>query len=248
MAAQFRIGTSGWSYKHWIERFYPKSLKPVQWLQFYAKHFDTVEINSTFYHLPKETAVKNWHDGTPQNFLFALKMSRFITHRKKLRNVEEPLENFSARIALLREKIGPILVQLPPTMLFDAELAESFFRLVTTRLPSYRFAVEPRHPSWFSGVALMVYQKYRIALCMADSGEHFPELQQLTSDFVYLRFHGRDGLYNSDYSREQLLPFAQNIRTWLQDGLDVYAYFNNDIEGFAIKNAMMLRELVAGAE
>lgn len=239
-----RIGTSGWSYKHWLEIFYPRKLPSRRWLPFFAKHFDTVEINSTFYHLPRESAVQGWYEATPANFIFALKLSRFITHQKKLRNVEEPLDRFLERIAPLQEKTGPILIQLPPGMPFRAEVASDFFELMRQKLPQQRLAVEPRNVSWFEAPAMELYQHFSIALCFADSGEVFPHRERVTSDWIYLRFHGRNGLYQGNYTEDLLLPFAKKMAAWLRSGLDVYAYFNNDISGFAVFNAKLLRELV----
>lgn len=244
MSGQFRVGTSGWSYKHWIEVFYPKAVKSRDWLAYYARHFDTVEINNTFYHLPSESAVRGWYEQTPDSFVFGMKMSRFITHLKKLRNVEEGLDNFVARIRHLKEKTGPVLIQLPPNFLFHAELLEAFIDQVRHRLPGVPLAIEPRNPSWFTSEAITLYRRLDLALCLADSTNNFPDLELRTAGFVYLRFHGRDGLYMGDYTYEQLRPFARKITQWLAEGVDVYAYFNNDIGGYAVKNALMLRELV----
>ena len=244
MGGELRVGTSGWSYKHWLEVFYPKQLKPQQWLAYYAQHFDTVEINNTFYHLPQESTVRNWYAIAPDGFLFAMKLSRFITHQKKLRRVDDALETFIERMAPLREKTGPILIQLPPNLLFHAETARSFFELITRRLPNQRFAVEPRHESWFAGPCFELYREFNIALCMADSGNVFPELDRVTADWIYLRFHGRDGLYQGNYTEAMLRPFARKAALWLREGHDVFAYFNNDVAGFAVQNARLLREMI----
>ena len=244
MKAELRVGTSGWSYKHWIGVFYPPALRSREWLTFYASHFDTVEINSTFYHLPGEAAVQSWFEQTPDAFLFAMKLSRFITHMKKLRHAEEALDRFIARIQHLRHKTGPILIQLPPNFNFHAELLQTFMTQIRSRLPQALFAIEPRNPSWFSDQALETYRQCNLALCFADSTDQQPDLTRITGRFIYLRFHGRNGLYQGDYTREHLQPYAEKIREWLQEGLSVYAYFNNDIGGFAVKNALMLRDMV----
>ncbi len=244
MSGELRVGTSGWSYKHWLEVFYPKQLQPQQWLAYYSRHFDTVEINNTFYHLPQETTVHKWYSTVPEGFIFAMKLSRFITHQKKLRHVEDALEKFLERMAPLREKTGPILIQLPPNLPFHAETAHAFFELITRRLPNQRFAVEPRHESWFAAPCLELYREFNIALCIADSGNVFPELDRVTADWIYLRFHGRDGLYQGNYTEEMLRPFARKSVQWLRSGFDVFAYFNNDIAGFAVQNARLLREMI----
>jgi uncharacterized protein YecE (DUF72 family) len=244
--SELHVGTSGWSYRHWLGVFYPEGLKPAKFLEFYAEHFDCVELNASFYRLPNEATVQNWAKRTPENFKFCLKLSRLITHQRRLAGVEEPLATFFGRFRPLEEtrKLGPVLVQLPPSLRFDPELAKRFFALLNARYSNCRFALEARHTSWFIDEALELLKRHRIAHVIAHSGGRFPSCEAVTTDFVYMRFHGPGELYASNYPDEMLAEFAKEIAGWLQEGLDVWAFFNNDVGGYAVRNALRLRELV----
>lgn len=238
------IGTSGWSYKHWIGRFYPAHLKPSDFLAYYVQHFDCTELNASFYRLPKAAMVEGWRIRTPFHFRLCPKLSRLITHQKKLVEVEDSLARFFEVFAILKEKLGPILIQLPPSMQFDASRVQPFFQLLKERYGTYSFALEARHDSWFNADALHLLREYCIALVIAHSGGRFPYRETVTSHLVYLRFHGPGRLYASDYPDEMLDTYAQKMVNWTQQGLTVWAFFNNDVEGYAVKNAKTLQSFV----
>jgi uncharacterized protein YecE (DUF72 family) len=243
---KLRIGTSGWSYRHWLGVFYPEDLKPAKFLEFYTQHFDCVELNASFYRLPNEKTVESWVKRTPPEFRFCLKLSRLITHQKHLVAVEDPLETFFDRFRPLEEaqKLGPLLVQLPPSLRFDAAVVEDFFALLSRRHSEHRFALEVRHGSWFADEALEMLERHRIAFVIAHSGGRFPYHEAVTTDFVYLRFHGPGELYASNYPDEMLREYAEKIANWQREGLDVWVFFNNDVGGYAVENAVRLRGLI----
>lgn len=243
---ELRIGTSGWSYRHWKNIFYPPEVKMSQWLEYYATQFDCVELNTSFYRVPQEQTVKDWQKRTPDGFRFCFKLSRYITQLKKLNDVEEPLGKFFERMKPLRQCAGPVLVQLPPHFGFDAERTENFFKLLK-HYRSYRFALEARHQTWITAAAFELMKKYGVAFVIAESGGRFPYSETVTTDLVYLRFHGPAGLYASDYSSESLRKYAKMIGQWLDEKRDVWGFFNNDVNGYAIKNARELRALVEDA-
>ncbi len=232
-----RIGTSGWHYNHWKELFYPPDLPKSKWFEHYAQHFDTVEINNTFYQLPKEVSLQRWHKQAPKNFLYAVKANRYITHIKRLKDTSEEVERFFDRIGLLKSKLGPILYQLPPSLHKDLDLLESFIKL----LPGNRIAVfEFRHDSWFSEDTFNLLNKFGAGFCVHDlSGKETPRV--VTADIIYIRFHGPAGKYEGNYSKPALKNWAQWIRDNGTGISSVFAYFNNDISGHAITNAKTLR-------
>lgn len=236
MTAQYYIGTSGWVYGHWRERFYPPHLAQALWLQFYARQFSTVELNSSFYRLPSERAFLHWGESTPPGFLFAIKASRFITHIRRLRNVEASLESFFARAKLLGDKLGPILYQLPPQMPRRDAVLEDFLRLLPRGLPH---VFEFRHPSWLEEDVFAIMRRYGVGLCVFDMPD-FPCPQAVTADFAYFRFHGSTGLYSSNYSEAELDAWAERIKRLASDLRAVYIYFNNDVEAHAVYNALSL--------
>jgi uncharacterized protein YecE (DUF72 family) len=238
------IGTSGWSYKHWIGVFYPENLKPVQLLEYYFSQFDCVELNSSFYHLPKKSTVEGWLKRTPESFLFCPKLSRFITHRQRLVHVENSLKKFFDVFAGLKAKLGPVLIQLPPGLSYNQVNVCSFLKLLSDGYSDYRFAIEVRHKSWICEEFNNLLCQYGIAFVIADSGNRFPYHEDVTADFIYLRFHGPENLYASDYTEEKLVGYATKISGWLIEGKEVWAFFNNDFGGYAIKNAARLKELV----
>ena len=234
------IGTSGWSYKHWKEVFYPPGLPASKWLDFYAKHFDSVEVNSSFYRLPKRETFESWHKKTPQGFIFAPKASRYITHVKKLKGAEGAWERFFNNVLGLGEKLGPILFQFPANWQANLERLGSFL----TILPSgYKYAFEFRHESWFTEETYKLLRDGGAALCIADS-PLWPTSIVTTASFTYIRFHGGKVLYASEYSEPELKKWAGIIERFLSDNIEVYAYFNNDAFGYAVKNAVQLKELL----
>lgn len=234
------IGTSGWMYDHWKGVFYPEGIKKDDWLSFYMRHFHTVEINSTFYHLPTPEAFEGWREAAKKGFIFALKGSRFITHMMKLKEPEEPLRLFMERAEILGESLGPILFQLPPRWRCNPQRLEEFVEYLPSKL---RFAFEFRDDSWFNENVYGILSKRDISFCIY----HMPDFMspvEITAPFVYIRFHGADSLYGGRYSEDDLSRWADLIKLYLKGGLDVYVYFNNDAEGFAVINAKELREIV----
>ncbi len=244
MEHQIYIGTSGWSYRHWMKVFYPEDLKPSQFLEYYFKHFNSVEINSSFYHLPKIATVQRWKEISPPEFRFCVKLSRFITHRKKLSEVSEPLDRFFEVFESLRSKMGPVLIQLPPSMRWNRNLIENFLQELVNRFSGYQFALEARHSSWDNQKAVEILKFYGIAMVIAHSGKRFPYFEKSTANFSYYRFHGPAELYASNYSDKLLQEFAIKIKKDTEEGKTVWAFFNNDFGGFAIANARRLRQLV----
>ncbi len=241
--SRLHIGTSGWSYAHWEGIFYPADCKPGNYLEFYQTRFDCTELNSCFYHLPREETVAGWMKRTPESFRFCLKLSRFITHQRKLKLVDEAMEKFFGLFDRMIPRLGPVLVQLPPGLSYDLPLLTDFLQLAKERFPSYRFAFEARHPSWFRSGFFDLLSHYQTTFVIADSGDRFPEREIITSNEVYLRFHGREQLYASDYPQPVLRDFADKIGDWLDQGKEVWAFFNNDFHGYAVKNALELKEM-----
>jgi uncharacterized protein YecE (DUF72 family) len=235
---QVRIGCSGWNYAHWRNGvFYPPRLPPRRWLEFYARHFDTVEINATFYRLPKEQAVANWVRESPQGFLFAVKMSRYVTHVKRLRDLPPSIELFYARIRPLARspKLGPVLWQLPANFHRDDERLAA----ALDGLPPGRHCFEFRHESWFADDVYELLRRHRVALVIGDTPERPFQTHELTAGWTFVRFHhGTRGRY-SNYSERELEKWARRIESW---DVDVYAYFNNDRNGYAVRNGLWLRE------
>ena len=235
-----RIGCSGWNYQHWRDGvFYPPRFAPRRWLGFYAEHFDTVEINMTFYRLPRDTAVAKWVEETPPDFIFAVKMSRYVTHIKRLRDLPPSLELFYSRIRPLVDtpKLGPVLWQLPATFQRDDErLAQAL-----AQLPRGRHCFEFRHESWFAPEVYELLRRHEVALVIGDTPKRPFQSHELTADWTFIRFHeGTCGRF-SNYSESELEEWAQRIERWAASD-DVYAYFNNDRNGYAVRNALWLKE------
>lgn len=233
------IGTSGWNYDHWKGTFYPDTLPKSRWLEFYAQIFSTIEVNATFYRQVSQSTFERWRDKTPGGFIWAVKANRFITHIRRLQNVEDSLEKFFSQISVLGEKLGPVLFQLPPSLAFEPHAAEGFFSLLPI---GRRYTIEARHESWTGSDVLSLLKKYGIAWCISDTAGRFPYLEAITADFVYIRLHGSRKLYASLYTEEELEIWAKKIKSWK---IDAYAYFDNDFMGYAPKNAFRLRELLS---
>jgi uncharacterized protein YecE (DUF72 family) len=237
---EIRIGTSGWHYDDWRGRFYPEKLPKNRWFEHYAQHFDTVEINNTFYHLPREQTMVNWHDKAPADFVYAVKASRYITHIKKLSDPEESLERFFRLVNLLKRRLGPVLYQLPPSLHKDLEKLNAFI----ISLPKRNHAVfEFRHDSWYDEETFDLLRERRVGFCAHDmAGKVSPRV--ITGSMVYVRFHGPTGRYAGNYTDDVLAEWADWLNEQRGNVGAIYAYFNNDVEGYAIRNAMTLRELM----
>jgi uncharacterized protein YecE (DUF72 family) len=241
MAARIFIGTSGWHYKHWLGPFYPQKLPASRMLDFYLRHFDTVELNNSFYKLPNVETLEAWRKNTPGDFLFAVKGSRFITHNKKLKDPHHALENLLPRVEVLKKKLGPILFQLPPKWRSNEERLEEFLQALPRR---HRYTFEFREPTWFTPRILELLRRYRAAFCIYDiGGFHSPV--EVTTDFAYVRLHGPGNKYQGSYSNQVLQDWARWIRDWSPRLKAIYVYFDNDQAGYAAHNALTLKQLVA---
>ncbi|MGM0739449.1 MAG: DUF72 domain-containing protein [Bacteroidota bacterium] len=233
------VGCSGFNYDDWKEVFYPKDIRKKDWLEYYATRFDTVEINSTFYHLPKEKTLDNWYDRTPGNFRFTLKGSRFITHQKKLNDPQEPVKKFQGLAARLKGKLGCILWQLPGNQTKDIGKLDTFCR---TLGGDFRNVIEFRHNSWFDQEVYDVMNNYDVSFCMISAPGELREDAVKTSDLAYLRFHGKEEWYKYLYSEKELKDWAEKIRQL--NAQQVYAYFNNDQDANAPRNAADFRKIL----
>jgi uncharacterized protein YecE (DUF72 family) len=232
------IGTSGWSYKEWANDFYHGS-KPKDHFQFYATQFSTVEINASFYRLPALKTVKGWQEKSPAHFIFAVKGSRLITHIKRLNNLDGLVTNFSRRIQPLKKKLGPLLWQLPPNFKPDLPRLDKFLK----RLPKTLFhAIEFRHPDWIMDGTFALLRKRGVAFVSVSSMQ-MPQNFSVTAPFVYIRFHGLRGGPRHDYTGSELEPWAKHIREQVSKGRKVFAYFNNDLNVRAPKNAEALIQM-----
>lgn len=241
---EVRIGTSGWHYGHWRGPFYPEDLRPAKMLRWYIQHFDSVELNNTFYRLPTDDALRMWYEQTPADFCFALKASRYITHRKRLLEPENTVKNFLPRIEKLREKLGPILFQLPPRWRANPERLEQLLQILPSQ---HRYSFEFRDPSWNHSDIYSVLRRYNAAYCIAEiAGYRSPV--ELTADFAYVRLHGPgERAYQGCYSAAQLRRWAKLIENWASTLRNVFFYFDNDQFGFAARNALELKHMIFGA-
>jgi uncharacterized protein YecE (DUF72 family) len=235
-----RIGTSGWYYGHWQGRFYPEDLPKSEWLAYYAKQFDTVEINNTFYHLPQEQTLKKWHKLAPENFLFAVKANRYITHIKKLKDTKDELQRFFNRVKLLKKRLGPVLYQLPPSLRKNLELLGSFLKLLPKK---YKAVFEFRNESWYEDDTFKLLDDFNAGFCIHDlGGKLTPKI--ITGGIIYIRFHGTTGRYAGSYTGPMLTEWAKWIKENSKGVNAVYAYFNNDASGHAVENARTLKSLI----
>ncbi len=236
---KIHIGTSGWHYAHWVGPFYPESTPASEFLSNYTSHFGTVEINNTFYRLPTDQTVRDWGAGSPKDFLFSCKGSRFITHMKKLKDPRQSVRRFFRTIGVLGKKLGPILFQLPPRWGINVTRLEEFLKVLPQK---YRFAFEFRDKSWFDQSIFDLLAKNNAAFCLYNlEGRWSPEV--VTADFVYIRLHGPDGPYQGEYGDKILRAWAKKCVKWSSEGKDVYCYFDNDQKGYAAKNALKLKQM-----
>ena len=232
------IGCSGWNYPHWRQTVYPKGSPTRRWLEYYATLFDTVEVNNTFYRLPARSTVANWVEQSPPGFLFAIKASRFLTHMKRLTDMETGVERFYERLEPLVEslKLGPVLWQLPERFHRNDERLASALKL----LPPGRHCFEFRHPSWFVPDVYALLREHGVALAIGDHPERAFQTYELTTGWTFVRFHyGRDVL-NGNYSERELEEWKRRLVAW-RTRVEVFVYFNNDWEGFAVRNALWLK-------
>ncbi len=240
---ELRVGTSGYQYDHWRGRFYPEGVPKTGWFDVYAEQFDAVEINNTFYNLPAAETFDQWREQTPPGFRYALKYSRYGSHLKHLKDPDQHVEPFVERAERLGAYLGPILVQLPPAWRVDTARLGDFLAALPQRL---RWVLEVRHASWLCDDVYAALREHGVALCLHDLLPDHPH--ERTADWTYLRFHGpnQDNKYAGRYSPQALTAIARRIETWLCDGCDVYAYFNNDENAYAVDNARDLRRYVTG--
>jgi uncharacterized protein YecE (DUF72 family) len=236
-----QVGCSGWNYAHWRERVYPKGLPPKRWLEYYATLFDTVEVNSTFYRLPKRPAVEGWVRQSGPDFVFTIKASRYLTHVKRLTEMRRGVALFYERIEPLVEsgKLGPVLWQLPPTFRRDDERLAS----ALAELPPGRHCFEFRHESWFTDEVYELLRANAVALVIGDSPKYPFQTHELTADWTFVRFHHGSRGRNGNYSDREIREWAERLRAWRRQ-VDVYAYFNNDWNGYAVKNGLALKRLL----
>lgn len=232
------IGTSGWTYEHWQGNFYPPQLSRACWLDYYAEHFNTVELNASFYRSLGESTFENWYRKTPAGFLWSVKANRFITHIRRLKDNGPSLEKFFLSIAPLREKLGVVLFQLPPSLGFHREEFEAFCKLLPLDI---KYTIEARHREWFTDEALSCLQQCGIAWCIADTAGRYPYLEAVTADFIYIRLHGSRALYASQYTEEELTDWADKIKKWNRE---TFIYFDNDFMAYAAHNARRLKTLL----
>ena len=245
MNCEIRIGTSGYHYKHWQGPFYPTRIPASQMLQHYANHFDTVELNNSFYRLPTEAAFDDWRETTPSGFVFAVKASRFLTHNKKLKDPHLALANFLPRVEHLGTKLGPILFQLPPHWRVSCERLKVLLEV----LPSeFRYVFELRDRTWITPAIEKLLAKFHAAFCIYElAGYHSP--MTVTTDFAYVRLHGPGaGKYQGSYDEIRLSQWHRQIEDWSRELKAVYVYFDNDQSGFAAQNALTLRKMIFGTE
>jgi uncharacterized protein YecE (DUF72 family) len=233
------IGTSGWVYDDWSGRFYPKGLARRGWLSYYAEHFQTVEINGTFYRLPSVKAVAGWRSQVPEGFRFVVKGSRYITHMKRLTNLGDGLNRFFDRLVPLGSMLAVVLWQLPPTMKLDDERFDRLDHFLDALPSGPRHAVEFRDASWQCEDGYGLLDKHR-ALVVNVSGPQLRADTVVTGGCVYVRFHGLRSGYAYDYTDRDLRPWVAHLR----GNDDGFAFFNNDVGGHAVKNAVQLRELL----
>jgi uncharacterized protein YecE (DUF72 family) len=257
MKKQILIGTSGWNYAHWVGKFYPEKFKSYDDLKYYAQFYNTVENNSSFYRIASSPTYKKWFKATPDDFIFSLKLNKLFSHNYRLKMKgdtpeetalrEEKLLKILEDLQVLENKLGCLLIQMPPSFKLDLERVESFFKLLTKLLKKLKYkpdvAIELRHASWFCKEAYSLFKKYNVALCIAQSAR-YPHERVVTADFLYIRFHGPAQLFASPYSNAEMKDWWQFING-ARKIRRVFAYFNNDIGGHALDNSQYLQRLAS---
>lgn len=239
---RIHIGTSGWDYSHWKGPFYPKDCAHEERFRFYTRHLSTVEINRSFYKLPDRSTFAGWRDDVPKRFVFALKASRYLTHMKKLKDPRAPLRKFLRRVEVLRDRLGPILFQLPPRWKCNPERLRAFLEALPDK---HRYAFEFRNSSWFQDEVYDLLAESDAAFCIFElAGKKSP--RKVTTDLVYVRLHGPGRkAYQGRYTPQALAGWARVIRRWRRQGKTVFCYFDNDQKGYAAQNAQQLQEMLA---
>ncbi|MDM1293086.1 DUF72 domain-containing protein [Sphingobacterium sp. N143] len=234
------IGTSGWHYKHWKGIFYPNGLKDADQLHFFIRTFSTVEINNSFYRLPAIHTFEKWYNQVPDHFIFAVKASRFITHQKKLDVSKDILDEFMQHANYLKDKLGPILFQLPPKWKINITRLHNFLK----NLPkNHQFTFEFRDHSWHVPAIYELLKQYNCAFCIYDLAGYQSPLE-VTADFVYVRLHGPGDKYEGSYRTEHLVRWANRCAAWQNEGKAIYVYFDNDQNAYATQNAQLLQDLL----
>jgi uncharacterized protein YecE (DUF72 family) len=237
-----RIGTSGWHYAAWWGPFFPQGIRKKDALRYYASQFNSAELNAPFYRTPTLEAVQGWYDQTPDDFRFAWKASKFITHWKRLsERSDNSLALLETRVAILKEKAGPILFQLPPQMAVDRERLASFLTMVN---PSRQYTFEFRHPSWYAPAIFDLLSQYDAALCLSDHAAA-PAPWERTASWIYIRGHGPTGRYHGNYSDKAIASWASSIRKWRRQGKDIWCFFDNDVKSAAPADAQRLLQLLS---
>jgi uncharacterized protein YecE (DUF72 family) len=234
------IGTSGWHYKHLIGKFYPDDLATKDQLNYYLIFFDTVEINNSFYRLPSADTFSQWKEGTPDKFLFSVKASRYITHMKKLNEAGDALDLLLNNATGLDRKLGTVLFQLPPRWNLNVQRFQKFLKLLPA---SERFVFEFRDHSWYTRQVYQMLRDHNCAFCIYDLAGHTSPVE-VTADFVYVRLHGPGDKYQGSYEENALQQWANKLINWVIEGKDVYVYFDNDQDAFAVFNALTLKDMV----
>jgi len=241
MAGKAYIGTSGWNYKGWRHSFYGDTPQK-QWLRFCAEHFSSIEVNSTFYRLQEKSTFKKWRDETPKGFPFAIKGHRYVTHNKKLLDVEKSVIRCRESASPLGKRLAAVVWQLPAFLKKDIERLEKFLRNLR-RWKSTRHAIEFRDKSWFDDEVADCLERHAVAICMSDAPD-WPMWDRVTTDVVYIRLHGHTRKYASSYSKPALGKWATRTQRWLEENRAVHVYFDNDAEGAAPRNALRLLEML----
>lgn len=234
------IGTSGWYYNHWIGPFYPAGTAKKDLLAYYIRNFSTVEINNTFYRLPKPETFMLWRKSVPDNFVFSVKASRFITHIKRLNDPQESLVRFLKAVEYLGDTLGPILFQLPPRFTCNIDRLTFFLKCLPGH---YRYTFEFRNPGWFNAEVYTLLKQHNCAFCIYDLNGSLSPLV-VTADFVYIRLHGPAGPYQGKYSQTQLQEWSEKFTSWKAQKKDIFCYFDNDQFGYAAQNAVQLSKIV----
>ncbi len=239
------IGTAGWQYPEWKKTFYPKGMSQTQYLNYYSSVFNAVEINSSYYQLPRPETVIGWKLHTPEAFLICPRLIRAITLKKKLKNGDNLLKSFLGHFQALEDRLGPIIIEIPPTITFEHENVKPFLDMLGRFSHHYTFVIEPRHISWMNPKASSICEEHFLTWSISDFCGRFPTIQKTIGDKIYLRFHGTDDLEQACYETETLENCAEKVKHWLEEGKFVYVCFNNHFGGYALENALEFQKLVA---
>jgi uncharacterized protein YecE (DUF72 family) len=241
LSTNMYIGTSGWNYKNWKNDFY-NGVKQKEWLEHYSNIFKAVEVNATFYRLLKHDTLQSWYNRTPQEFAFAVKGSRYLTHIKRLKEPLEGIQKQKENLAPLSHKLKVVLWQLPGSLQNDLQKLENFAKALSS-WTEVRHAIEFRHPSWFDNQTASLLSSFNMSCCISDAGD-WPLWDIVTTDLVYIRLHGSPSTYISDYSQEELQSWAAILLEWIKKEHEIHIYFDNTDQGQAPKNAQQLQKML----